>query len=318
MRFLKKLCKNILLAVCCILAVALLAVGVLNVAKFVIYRDFYAVKTDVCTNPGLGDGFICQGIAAVEKEGKILVSGYMMDDSPSRIYVTGTDNRFHYVNLTQNGKTFTGHVGGIATAGDKVYLSTSSRIYTLSLVELLSARDGMSVDVGEGVKINNKASYVFADEDFLYVGTYFDKTPYSPDHVFETAAGTQSAICTKYALGDLTRPLAVFSVPDFVQGIAFTPDGLCVVSTSHGLNDSVYFVYRLEDVTDSGKDLDGAPVYLLENPIAELHGPAMGEDLDYSEGKILSLTESASNKYIFGKFFGAYEIFALDLSKYAE
>jgi hypothetical protein len=44
----------------------------------------------------------------------------------------------------------------------------------------------------------------------------------------------------------------------------------------------------------------------------------MGEDLDFSEGKFISLTESASNKYIFGKFFGAYSIFALDLSKYAE
>ena len=318
MKVLKKIGKIAGLTLCGILAAALLVVGVLNVAKFAIYRDFYAVKTDVCTNPGLGDGFICQGIAAVEKEGKILVSGYMMDDSPSRIYVTGTDNRFHYVNLTQNGEAFTGHVGGIATAGDKVYLSTSSRIFTLSLIEILSARDGMTVDVGEGVVINNKASYVFADEDFLYVGTYFDKSPYSPDHVFETAAGTQSAICTKYALGDLTRPLAIYSVPDFVQGIAFTSDGLCVASTSHGLNDSVYFVYRLADVTESGKELDGAPVYFLDKPVAEIHGPAMGEDLDYSEGKILSLSESASNKYIFGKFFGAYEIFALDLSKYAE
>jgi hypothetical protein len=241
----------------------------------------------------------------------------MMADSPSRIYVTGKDNRFHYVNLTQNGKAFTGHVGGIATAGDKVYLSTSSRIFTLSLIEILSARDGMTVDVGEGVVINNKASYVYADEDFLYVGTYFDKTPYSPDHVFETAAGTQSAICTKYALGDLQRPLAVYSVPDFAQGVAFA-DGLCVISTSHGLNDSVYFVYRLSDVTDSGTELDGAPVYFFESPLAELHGPAMGEDLDFSEGKFISLTESASNKYIFGKFFGAYSIFALDLSKYAE
>jgi hypothetical protein len=317
MKVLKKIGKIAGLTLCSILAAALLAVGVLNLAKFAIYRDFYAVKTDVCINPGLGDGFICQGIAAVEKEGKILVSGYMMDDSPSRIYVTGKDNRFHYVNLTQNGKAFTGHVGGIATAGDKVYLSTSSRIFTLSLVEILSARDGMTVDVGEGVVINNKASYVYADEDFLYVGTYFDKTPYSPDHVFETAAGTQSAICTKYALGDLQRPLAVYSVPDFAQGIAFA-DGLCVISTSHGLNDSVYFVYRLSDVTDSGTELDGAPVYFFESPLAELHGPAMGEDLDFSEGKFISLTESASNKYIFGKFFGAYSIFALDLSKYAE
>ena len=87
--------------------------------------------------------------------------------------------------------------------------------------------------------------------------------------------------------------MAIYSVPDFVQGIAFA-DGLCVASTSHGLNDSVYFVYRLADVTASGKELDGAPVYFLDKPVAEIHGPAMGEDLDFSEGKFISLTESAS------------------------
>ena len=60
---------------------------------------------------------------------------------------------------------------------------------------------------------------------------------------------------------------------------------------------------------DSGEMLDGAKVYYLDNVVKTFNGPAMGEDLDVdSDGKIVTLTESASNKYIFGKFFFANKI----------
>jgi hypothetical protein len=66
-------------------------------------------------------------------------------------------------------------------------------------------------------------------------------------------------------------------------------------------------------LTDSGKTLDGAPVYYLDKLMKEIHGPAMGEDLDYYDGKIITLTESASDKYIFGKLFGATKIVSLKI-----
>lgn len=40
----------------------------------------------------------------------------------------------------------------------------------------------------------------------------------------------------------------------------------------------------------------------------------MSEDLDYTNGKVLTLTESASNKYIFGKLFFATHIDALEIA----
>ena len=61
--------------------------------------------------------------------------------------------------------------------------------------------------------------------------------------------------------------------------------------------------------------LDGAPVYMLGECVREIKGPAMGEDLDYYNGKVITLTESASNKYIFGKLFFANDIVALDFGK---
>lgn len=91
-----------------------------------------------------------------------------------------------------------------------------------------------------------------------------------------------------------------------------------VLSTSYGLSDTMYYVYNEQDAVDSGEMLDGAPVYYLNNCIKEVKGPAMGEDLDYYDGNVITLTESASNKYIFGKLFFANKVVALDILNKSE
>jgi len=181
------------------------------------------------------------------------------------------------------------------------------------LQNILSAKEGDTVDVGEGVEVNNAASFVYTNDEYLYVGEFHDGGKYTvKGHENLTAEGMHFAICTKYALSDLSTPVAVYSIRDKVQGICFTPDGKVVMSTSYGLTDTVYYVYNESEATDARKTFDGAPLYYLDKLEKEIHGPAMGEDLDYYNGKIITLTESASNKYIFGKFFFANQIVALE------
>ena len=110
---------------------------------------------------------------------------------------------------------------------------------------------------------------------------------------------------------DMT-PEKVYSIRNKVQGICFTPDGKVMMSTSYGLADSVYYVYNEADAVDSGKTLDGAPLYYLCETTQVMKGPAMSEDLECKNGKIYTMTESASDKYIFGKFFFANKIIAFD------
>ena len=88
-----------------------------------------------------------------------------------------------------------------------------------------------------------------------------------------------------------------------------------VLSTSYGLTDSVYYIYEEDKAVDSGLTLDGAPVYYLTEVKEQFKGPAMAEGLAEYKGQIITLTESASDKYIFGKFFFADQIVSLDLSK---
>ena len=304
------------IVVASLVALVLLLVGGLNLLKFAIYADYYDAKTDICENPGLGDGLVCQGICAYETADKIFVSGYMADDSASRIYITDLEDNATYVTLTQNGEPFTGHVGGIATYEDRVYLADEGNVYILSATALLGLENGEALEIGEGIAVNNDASFVYADDNYLYVGEFHDGKHYFTEHPYDTADGTYYAIVERYTHDDLTVPDKVYSIRNKVQGICFTPDGKVVMSTSYGVADSVYYVYNEKDATDSGKTFMGAPVYYLDNCVSVLRGPAMSEGMDYFDGRVITLTESASNKYIFGKFFYANKIIGFDISRF--
>ena len=40
--------------------------GGLNIGKFIIYSEYYSIESNLCRNPGLNDGFVCQGIAVAD------------------------------------------------------------------------------------------------------------------------------------------------------------------------------------------------------------------------------------------------------------
>ncbi len=310
---LKKIGKILLMTLALILALVMLVIGGLNVAKFAIYGDYYSIKDNLCKNPGLGDGFVCQGISAYEDGKKIFVSGYMKDHSASRIYVTDLENNSYYVTVKKDGEDYDGHLGGIANSGDKVYIASDDAINVVSLEALISAKNGESIEITEVIPVNNSASFIYADEDYLYVGEFHDGGAYVTNHPYDTPDGLYHAIVSRYTYADLTSPDKIYSIRDKVQGICFTPDGKVVLSTSYGLADSVYYVYNEAEAIKSEHILDGAPVYYLNGCVKEFKGPAMAEGLDYLDGKVITLTESASNKYIFGKFFFANKIVTLDI-----
>jgi hypothetical protein len=299
--------------VAAILAAIMITTSAFNIAKFAIYHEYYSIQENLALNPGLSDGFVCQGICSVDGTDKILVSGYMNDKSPSRIYITDTEDNSYFVTLTSSGKEFTGHAGGISMNGDTVYIANGSRLYTFSLTALLDTKAEGTVEIGEGVKVNNSASFCYADENYVYVGEFHDGGKYVTKHPYETSEGMHYAIVSRYAHGDLEHPDRIYSIRARVQGICFTPDGKVVLSTSYGINDSHYYVYDEADARESGETLDGAPVYYLEDCLRDIKGPAMAEGLDYLDGRVITLTESASDKYIFGKLFFANKIVSLEI-----
>lgn len=322
--FLRISVKIGVITLCIILSLAVLIIGGGNLAKFVIYSEYYSIKTDICKNPGVSDGFVCQGICAYEQEEKFLISGYMADGSPSRIYVTDRENNSYYVSVIYgSGKDFTGHSGGIAISGDNAYIASGDKIYAISLLSILSAENGDNVSISKIIPVNNGASFIYADNEYIYVGEYHDGKAIFTDHPYETPDGTYYAIVSCYSVENIEKyhkknnsiltPDKIYSIRNNAQGICFTPEGKVVLSTSYGIDDTVYYVYNEDDISNSGNILDGAPVYYLYDHIQEIKAPAMGEDLDCYDGRVITLTESASNKYVFGKLFFADKIVALEL-----
>lgn len=309
----KRSLKIILIFITVISGVAILVFAGLNITKYAIYSDYYAIKTNVRKNPGLNEGFVCQGVFAHEDTGRIFVSGYMKDASASRVYITDTDDNYYFVSLSADGAPFIGHAGGIAHCGNTVYIADGGKIFSADINKFLNASNGDTVDIGYGITVNNAADSLFADGEYIYVGEFHDGGKYVTQNVYETPHGTNSAILTQYACDDLSKPYRIYSIPDRIQGVCVTPDGRLVTSSSYGITDSEYCVYDLSAAVDSGHEKDGAPVYYLGERITAVKGPAMAEGLDWYDGGVITVNESASDKYIFGKFFFATKIVSLDI-----
>ena len=78
-------------------------------------------------------------------------------------------------------------------------------------------------------------------------------------------------------------------------------------------------IHKLESQTTEAINNNTLVIQKLLDKLEEkTDGPAMAEGLDFYKGKIITLTESASNKYIFGKFFFANDIVSLDLDELAD
>jgi hypothetical protein len=226
------------------------------------------------------------------------------------------NNRVRYVNLVRDGKKFTNHVGGVALDKDNVYISNNYKIYTISVNDLIYAIDNkLELEVGSGIEINNKSSFCTAHNGYLYVGEYSDGKEGTTNTKITHNGKTYNAVVTKYDTNDLTNPIEMYAIRDKAQGVSVNDEGDIYISTSFGLSDSHYYKYSKDSLINPETFVDNlgksTNIYYLDDHIKHVKGPAMAEDLSFKDGKVITLSESASNKYIFGKFFFAYDVVGL-------
>lgn len=304
-----KLIKRILNIINIIILSIILLFGVLNVFKFILYNNYYSVEKSVCINPGLNDGAIPQGIAVDEQKDIIYTSAYFSNQA-SRIYITNSKSNARYVELYKsNNEIFKGHVGGIAYSNGNLYLANDGYVYIINENELNNDK----VILNNKFKVNNSASFISITGDYLYVGEFHNGKKYITDHKIEVENDIYYAICSVYLLSDLTKPVKIYSIRDKVQGFCITDKGTVVLSTSYGMANSKYYIYYDKDIKKTNEMYDGVELIKLDHYSKVINGPAMSEDLEYANGRVYCLTESASNKYIFGKFFFANYIYSLDI-----
>ena len=178
------------------------------------YKDFKKFNKEFAIE-GLNDGAIPQGITAyyanysdyddLDSNGKpknkqqqyFLVSAYMNDGSPSRIYVTGQVTGYiGFVTLKdQDGAHHYGHVGGIATNGARVWIAdgdsvavarSSAEYGSENILREIIDKAGknknreagdeiLSIQFTASFKANCNVAFLYYSDDSRYTGTTYDR-----------------------------------------------------------------------------------------------------------------------------------------------
>lgn len=278
------------------------------------YNKTFAIRTRVSKNPGLNDGLVPQGLTWNNDDEAFYTTGYMNDDSPSRIYrIDKKTNIINFFSLKKNGKDFFGHTGGLQYSDGLFYLANESDgIYIFSIDFKKKLK---SIDIGNRISVNNNSSFIFADKNFIYVGEFHNGKKYKCYHDFTFNGITNNAIVTKYPKGNYTTPVAIYSIPDMIQGFAILPNGTIILSQSYGLRPSKFLIYNQEHQILTGKYMYGLEVCFLDKPTKVLSAPPMSEDLDIYNGQVIYMSESASKKYVIGSVFFERYIYSLDINK---
>ena len=331
-KLLRKPIGKILSGLVGFLAVVVLAIVLIQP---ILFAGFYKDAEKEFKAAGLWQGNVPQGIAYVESKDVFLQVGYKANGkSASCIYVTdGEGENPRAIELmTEDGKPYTGHTGGIAAgektvwmANDGDYETGDNGVWVLSLDTLLD-ENTTQVTLTEMFYPETRSACVSVYEGILWVGEFEDpeKYPTKESHHLTAPDGTENtALICGYAIDESqdnglvsSTPIAVVSVGSKLQGFVVTR-GKIVLSTSYGLAASHLYFHTLDPHAESQGTvtLDGAevPVWYLDSTTLEkdVTAPPMTEELAVKDGRVYILNESASVKYAFGNIMRRFNVYSL-------
>ena len=308
---------------------------------------YYGASEKAFVIPGLSDNLVPQGFDYVESEGVYLIGGYQKDGSYSRVYrvdKASGKSQGYVVLADSEGNGVSPHAGGLAAHGDYLFVAgdEDASIYIYNLNDVLTAQSGDTVKMVNTFETHclrdtiNVAFLCFT-EDRLIVGEFYRDPNYMTDesHWITTTTGEENrALAYAYPFSDeegsvcgiSQLPSEVYSLPGLVQSMT-VQDGKMWISQSYGTAKSTISCYDVSgaDPVDfrcyiySGvaePDI-WIPIYALDSStlVASFEAPPMAEEIIFVDGKLLTMCESASNKYFFGNLTGGRWCYATDVTK---
>lgn len=297
-------------------------------------REYYSNSEKAFKIPGVNDGMILQGLAYDESSKWFYVTGYRTDGAASQVGIVSDGKELKRVNLADpEGAPYLGHVGGITVTEKFVYVADENGLIVYAAEDFASVKDGGIVcalgyfsTVTQDDKLG--VAFVHAEGERIYVGEFYRAGNYETldTHRYTTAAGDENtALILEYRLdetaefGIAPEIEAAYSIPSLVQGMCFDEAGRFCLSTSYGPAFSHIYVYgeakQEGEMTVLGQIV---PRYVLDssNLVLDMKIAPMSEEIVVLDGKLYVMCESASDKYIFGKFTSAQYCYATDLSAY--
>ena len=238
----------------------------------------------------------------------------------------------------QDGTDYTGHTGGLTLWQNYIYLADGGEnaILVFDYEQFKNASYGddlvcigaFSTETANGDYV--KPSCVDVYENSLIIGEFYREPQYNThdSHKITTPNGDKNtALAVVFNLdqtltesfGINPTPVCAFSMREKVQGMILDGNKI-YLSTSWGIAFSHIYVYDITNATPTTKTVleREIPMAFLDGSclIKDIKVPPMSEEIEIVDGKLYINCESASTKYIFGKFTGGKWCYATDLSKY--
>ena len=271
--------------------------------------------------PWSNKGYIAQGITYDEESNNFYLTGYMKDGSASPILVVNKKSH-RLVNAVRmvnpDGSAFTGHAGGLTLFENKIYIagSNDSCFYVFEKSAVDEAKKNSTLAYTEVLDLKNgndkiKVAYCTTRDGLIFAGEFYRDPQYllQEEHQVQTNDGLQHALAVGFKPNGTTAKATVaYSIPNEVQGMCFADDGI-YLTTSWGLGKSKVYKYSYANISQSGtKQVCGqnVPLFVLtqQNATSTYTLPPMAEEIEFVDGRFYINNESASNKYVFGKFTG--------------
>lgn len=326
--------RNIIIVVCALVIIVVIG------AKWYFQKpvaDYNKASTKAFVIPGLNSGFVPQGIDYDARSEEFFVTGYF-DEKPCQIYrVDMNGENVGKVTLhNADGSDFVCHAGGIAVHDDYVFVAGGfdNCLYVFEYADIMSAPYDSDVDCVGIFDLNRDSDYLTvaclsAEEDGIYIAEFYreENYPTADSHHITTGAGDENtALCLKFEYSDdedskfgvNSNPVAAFSLPGLVQGID-VHEGNVYLSTSYAVARSEIYKYDMKmavtDKTITALECE-VPLYELDSAslIASKEISPMAEEIIINDGKMYTMCESASNKYVFGKLTGGEYCYATDIN----
>lgn len=288
------------------------------------YSKYSEVSSNGPVIPGLYQGAVPQGMAYNAAGNLLYISNYMFNGKPSSVSVlsmeTGT---FMKVLWLQNpdGTPHTGHTGGLAVSKKYLWIASGKGVYRAALSTVTAAANDTPLTMEKFIPTAAKGSFAASSQGILWVGEFTDRGgSYStPDsHHLKTPSGEvhhawmagyildpeADTIQSKNIIGGQVYPDYIISIPDEVQGAAFSGNTL-ILSMSYGRrNKSRLESYKnplpdgFKQNLDAGNGTAIPLAVLTENEkLRSITAPPMSEGITVYAHSIAILFESGSDKY---------------------
>lgn len=288
------------------------------------YGKLWAISDRGPAIPGLSGGTVPQGLAYWPEKDWLIVSSYT-DGSPSTLDVlqAATGKPVKQVSLLEAGGSFyTGHAGGVTVTRSHLWVASGGSAYRAPLADLATAPDKGKLKFTGSFSTPTRASFNAYADGILWVGEFYNYPDYDTDdshQLMNNVRGQYNAWVAGYRLDPGTdlppgasgagavTPDYILSIPDRIQGMAFTADSI-VLSQSYGrTKDSALLKYARPDLAGAshttvkvgGKEV---PVWFLDpknqsKELGSLPAPPMTEGVVTAGDRLFVLFESASLKY---------------------